>query len=446
MAESAEVHYALNGDVHIAYQVMGNGPVDLLLFTGMNLSIDSMDEEPSIARLHRQLASFSRLIRFDRRGLGLSDPIAPASPPTLEESAQDALAVMDAVGSPSAAVFSGDSAPAAISMAVMNPTRVSHLVTFNGTARVLRAADYPFGIPEDIVDRFIRVVTKTDAVEQGVDDVVMMNPTVADDPAYRAWWVRSGRRGASPALAQAMMRAQYYSDVRALLPLVQAPTLVLHRRDYSVISSDHGRYLAEHIPGARFVELPGADSHYWVGETQAMLAEIEEFLTGTQHVPEPDRVLATVLFTDIVNSTAQAAAVGDRAWGTRLERHDSMIRRQLERFRGREVKTMGDGFLAVFDGPARAIQCASAIRDGARQLGIEVRVGLHAGEVELRGDDIGGMTVNIGARVAALAEGDQILVSRTVVDLVVGSGIEFEDRGEHELKGVPGRWRLFAVV
>jgi class 3 adenylate cyclase len=445
-AEPAEVHYALNGHVHIAYQVMGRGPVDLVLFNTSNLSIDSMDEEPSIARFHRRLASFSRLIRFDRRGLGLSDPVAPANPPTLEECAEDALAVMDAAGSQSAGVFSGASTPDAILLAATNPTRVSHLVIFNGTARVLRAPDYPFGIPQRIVDQFMDVVTQTNAVEQGIDDLAIMNPSVAGDPAYRAWWVRAGRRGASPALAQAMMRVQYYSDVRALLPLVRVPTLVLHRRDYSVIRPDHGRYLAEHIPEARFVELPGADSHYWVGETESMLAEIEEFLTGTRHAPEPDRVLATVLFSDIVNSTVQAAAIGDRAWGAQLDRHDAMVRRQLERFRGREIKTMGDGFLAVFDGPARAIQCGSAIRDGAKQMGIDVRVGLHAGEVELRGDDIGGMTVNIGSRVAALAEGGQILVSRTVVDLVVGSCIEFEDRGEHDLKGVPGSWRLFAVA
>ena len=446
MAESTEVHYALNGDVHIAYQVMGHGPVDLVLFTGMNMSIDSMDEEPSIARFHRRLASFSRLVRFDRRGLGLSDPVAPSSPPTLEEWTEDALAVMDAVGVQTAALLSGGAAGGAITMAATHPGRVSHLVFVNGTARTLWAPDYPLGIPAEVLDRFINTVVKTDAVEQGVDDLVLLNPSVADDPAYRAWWVRSGRRGASPALAQAMMRAHLYYDVRALLPLIQAPTLVLHRRDFAVTRPDHGRYLAEHISGARFVELPGADSDYWVGETDEMLGEIQEFLTGTQHTPEPDRVLATVLFSDIVNSTAQAAAAGDRSWGTRLDRHDAMVRRQLERFRGREIKSMGDGFLAVFDGPARAIQCASAIRDGARQLGIDVRVGLHAGEVELRGADIAGMTVNIGSRVCDLAEANQILVSRTVVDLVVGSGIDFEDRGEHSMKGVPGTWRLFAVV
>ncbi len=445
MVEQGEIRYAMNGDVHIAYQTLGEGPLDLLLLSGVNVSIDSMEDEPSMARFHRRLASFSRLIRFDRRGLGLSDPVSPTTPPTLEQWAQDALSVMDAVGSESSAVLSSASSPEALLMAASHPKRVSHLVLLNSSARVLRASDYPFGIPEPIVDRYVETVIRADAVEQGVDDLATMNPSVAGDQAFRDWWVRAGRRGASPAMARAVMRTNWYSDMRSLLPLIQVPTLVLHRRGFQVLTTEHGRYLADHIPGARYVELPGSDALYWIGDTDQMLAEIEEFLTGTQHPPDPDRVLATVLFTDIVDSTAQATAMGDRAWRDQLDRHDTMVRRQLERFRGREIKTTGDGFLAVFDGPARAIHCGTAIRDGATQLGIDVRAGVHTGEMELRGDDIGGVTVHIGARVAALAGAGDVLVSRTVTDLVVGSGIQFEDRGDHELKGVPGSWRLFAV-
>jgi class 3 adenylate cyclase len=446
MPAPSEIRYAMNGDVHLAYQTLGEGPPDLLLLTGVNVSIDSMEEEPSVARFHRRLASFSRLVLFDRRGLGLSDPVSPASPPTLEQWAEDALAVMDAAGSESAAVLAGASSPEALLMTATHPKLVSHLVLVNSSARILRAPDYPFGVPRDVIDRYIDTVTRSDALEQGFDDLAIMNPSVAGDPAFRDWWVRAGRRGASPAMAKAVMLTDWSSDARALLPLIQVPTLVLHRRDFQVLRTDHGRYLADHIPGARYVELPGADALYWLGDTASMLAEIEEFLTGTHRPPEPDRVLATVLFTDIVDSTAQAAAMGDRAWRDRLDQHDAMVRRQLQRFRGREVKTTGDGFLAVFDGPARAIECAVALRDGATQLGIGVRAGLHTGEIELRGDDIGGVSVHIGARVAALAGAGEVLVSRTVTDLVVGSGIQFEDRGDRELKGVPGSWRLFALA
>ncbi len=445
MAETPETRYAQPGNVNIAYQTLGSGTEDLLLIGGNHISIDSMDEEPSLARFHRRLASFSRLIRFDRRGVGLSDPIVPSDPPTLEQLAQDALAVMDAAGSSSAACLADGPAAEAILMAATHPERIHRLVLVNSTARVMRAPDYPCGIPERLVTSFLDTVTKPDAVEEGVDDVALLNPSVAGDSAFRTWWVRAGRRGASPSVAQAILRVKWTADVRPLLPLVRVPTLVLHRAGFVVIRPEHGRYLAEHIPGSLYREIPGSDSLYWVGETELMLDEIEEFLTGARHGPEPNRVLATVLFTDIVDSTAQASALGDRAWRDRLDRHDAMARRQLERFRGREIKTMGDGFLATFDGPARAIQCACAIRDGAAQLGIEVRAGLHTGEVELLGDDVGGMTVNIGARVVALAGSGEVLVSRTVADLVVGSRTEFTDRGEHELKGVPGTWRLFAV-
>jgi class 3 adenylate cyclase len=441
-----ETHYARSGDVHIAYQVLGQGPVDVLLFSAALVSIDSMDDEPSLVRFHRRLSSFSRVIRFDRRGLGLSDPLAPSSRPALEQWVDDAVAVMDAAGSQSAALFADmDATPKAILTTATHPDRVSWLIVVNGTSRVLRAPDYPFGWPQEVVDSFLEVQTQPNALEQGFDDVALFAPSVRKDPSFRAWWVRAGRRGASPGVAQAVSRIENYADVRELLPLIRVPALVLQRRDTLNLSCEHGRYLAKHIPGATFVELPGADALYWVGDTDPVLAEIEEFLTGARRPPTPDRALATVLFTDIVDSTRQASALGDRAWRDRLEAHDTMVRRQLERFRGHEVKTMGDGFLATFDGPARAIECGCAIRDGALQLGIEVRIGLHTGEVELRDDDIGGLTVNIGARVAALATAGEVLVSRTVTDLVAGAGIEFGDRGEHELKGVPGTWRVFAV-
>lgn len=441
-----ETHYARSGAVHIAYQVLGQAPLNLLQFFASNVSIDSMDEEPALVRFHDRLRSFSRLIRFDSRGLGLSDPLAQPELPALEQWVDDAVAVLDAVGVPSAAVLVDlDSAPKAIMLAATHPDRVSQLVIINGTARVQSAPDYAFGVPPEIFSDFVGAVTQPDAIDEGLDDLALFAPSVLDDPAFRSWWVRAGRRSASPSTARAILRMHFLADVRELLPLVRVPTLVVHRRDCLTIRSAHGRYLAEHIPEASYLELPGRDSLYWVGETEEMLAGIEQFLTGTRQAPEPDRVLATVLFSDIVDSTAQASAMGDRAWRDRLDAHDAMVRRQLARFRGREVKTTGDGFLATFDGPARAIQCGCAVRDGAQQMGVAVRIGLHSGEVELRGDDIAGIAVHIGARVAALAEPGEVLVSRTVADLVAGAGIDFDDRGERELKGVPGSWRVYGV-
>lgn len=445
MSDGPEPEYARSGDVHIAYQVLGEGPRDLLLFFARNVSIDSMDEEPGLRRFHGRLASFSRLIRFDQRGMGLSDPLP--GPPAMEHWVEDAIAVLDAAGAPSAALFADlESAPKAILLAATHPDRVSALVIVNGTARVTAAPDYAVGVPQHLVEYVVDLVTDPDALEQGLDDLELYAPSACQDPAFRAWWVRAGRRSASPSTAAARLRMDNFVDVRHLLPLIRVSTLVLHRRDARVLRRGHGQYLAERIDGASLVEVPGADSLYWVGDTEPMLAQIEEFLTGTSHAPDPDRVLSTVLFSDIVESTSQASAMGDLAWRDRLDAHDAMVRRQLARFRGTEVKTTGDGFLARFDGPARAIQCACAMRDGAWQLGIEVRVGLHAGEVELRGDDIAGISVHIGARVAALAGAGEVLVSRTVTDLVAGAGIAFEARGEHDLKGVPGRWGVFAVV
>jgi class 3 adenylate cyclase len=446
VSDQPETRYARSGDVHIAYQLLGTGPPDVLLFSFGVLPIDAVAEEPGLDRFHRRLASFGRLIRFDPRGVGLSDPVAPASPPTLEQWMADAVAVLDAAGSERAAVLStGEASLEALLLATTHPWRVSHLVLVNGTARVARADDYPPGIPMPVLMRFLDVIVEPDAVDQGYDFLAVAAPSTAGDDAFRRWWVRAGNRGASPATAKAILSVRLLSDVRPLLPLVTLPTLVLHRnaRFYGV---GHGRYLAEHIAGAKLVELPGPDHLFWVGDdTRNMLEEIEEFLTGVRRVGSPDRVLATVLLTDIVGSTERLAEMGESRWRDMLDRHDAAVRRQIERFGGREVKHTGDGVLATFDGPARAVVCATAVREAAAQLGLDIRAGLHTGEVERRGDDIAGMAVHIVARVEALAGAGEILVSRTVVDLTAGSGIAFSDRGEHALKGVPDPWRLYAV-
>jgi class 3 adenylate cyclase/DNA-binding CsgD family transcriptional regulator len=441
-----EIRYARSSGVDIAYQVFGAGSTDLLAFPSALLPIDSMNDEPLLEGFYQRLASFSRLIRFDMRGVGMSDPIVASDPPTLEQWTQDALAVLDAVGSEHAAVFAPrDTSLRAILLAATYPDRVHALVIVNGLARYSRAPDYPVGIPKSILENFLEVNMEPDAVERGLDFLAHAGPSVAGDSAFRTWWRRAGNRGASPSAARALQAVWIWGDVRSLLPLLRVPTLIVHRRDDSLTRVGHGRYLAEHIPEAKYLELPGADDLYWVGDTETMLDEIEEFLTGARRGPRADRVLLTVLFTDIVGSTAHIAHLGDRRWRYLLDRHDVATRRQLVRFRGREIKTTGDGVLATFDGPARAVSCACAIRDAAAQLGLEIRAGVHTGEVELRGDDIGGMAVHIASRIAALAEPRQVLVSRTVVDLMVGSGIATRERGQYSLKGVPDRWRLFAV-
>ena len=447
MTDGPTVRYAKNGDVHLAYFVQGTARPDLLVFSSSVLPIDSVSEEPSLARFDERLASFSRLIRFDVRGVGMSDSVSPSNPPTVEQWMHDGVAVLDAVGSEGAALFAPrDASLQAIMLAATFPDRVSSLIIVNGTARMMQADDYPFGFPERLMERFLEVNMEPDAVDQGLDFLAAAAPSVADDDAFRAWWNRAGNRGAGPATARAIQAVYFQADVRSLLPLVQVPTLVLHRRDDSITRVAHGRYLADHIPDAKYVELPGADNLYWVGDTDGMLDEIEEFLTGARRGPTADRLLTTVLFTDIVGSTERAGEVGDRRWRDLLDQHDVAVRRQLERFRGHEVKMTGDGVLATFDGPARAVTCAGAIRDVTARLGMEIRVGIHTGEVEVRGQDIGGMAVHIASRIESLAEPNQVLVSRTVVDLIVGSGIETADRGDHVLKGVPGSWRLYAVV
>jgi class 3 adenylate cyclase len=440
----SETRYAKTTDgLHIAYQVQGNEPLDLIeISNGTLFSVDATAEQPRWQAYVDRLSSFSRLTRFDLRGIGLSDPLGSSDPPTVEQWAGDALSVLDEQGIEQAAVLGATfGALAALWLAATHPERVLALVLVNGYACLTRKDDYPFGVPSSVVERFMESL-----VEPGVvsgDDLPLMAPSMMSDASFAAWWRRAGHRGASPATARGVWRASE-TDLRSILDGLRVPTLVIHARHNQFCRAGNGRYLAEHIAGARYVELDTADHVPWASPAD-IAGEIEEFLTGTRQITPSDRLLATVLFSDIVGSTEQATAVGDRVWAGRLEQHDRAIDRQLERFGGHLVKRMGDGVLATFDGPARAVQCGAAIRDALRQLGIDVRIGLHTGEIERRGNDVAGIAVHLAQRVQAKAQPGEILVSRTVVDLVVGSDLHFVDRGEHELKGLPGLWRLFLV-
>ena len=447
--EGPETRYARTSDgVHVAYQTLGDGPRDLVCVGfGNMVSIDMRDEEPHFGRFERRLASFSRYIRFDPRGLGLSDPIGSGTPGGVEQGVDDLVAVLDAVGSERAALFAvGGSGVTSLVAAATHPERVASLVLINGYARRLWAEDYPWGIPQHVLDGFIDSVTNVSGrSEESIDDVDLMTPSLSGDPEFRAWWKRAGQRSASPASARAMLTMMFEADVRSVLPLITAPALLIHRIN-SILPTEFSRYLADHLAQTRLVELSGRDHFPWAGDNDALLDEVEEFLTGVRAHAESDRVLAAVLFTDIVGSTEQAVRSGDRSWHDLLDRHDRMVREELRRFRGHEIKTTGDGVLATFDGPARGMRCAQAICAGARRLGIEVRAGLHTGEIEVRGDDVSGVAVHIAQRVSAVAAPNEVLVSRTVVDLVAGSGVEFDERGRHELKGLDGTWSLFAVL
>jgi len=430
----------------IAYQVFGEGPVDLLVLPGPLIPFDAIESEPGLYRFHRRLSSFSRVVRFDQRGLGLSSraPLDAVGPRIW---AEDAIAVMDAVGCRQAALFtSGVTAMTGLVLAAEHPERVRSLVIVNGASRLMWAPDYPIGTDPTRADPFTTVAIEPDAVEQGFDVLEIVAPTMARDEAFRAWWDQAGNRAASPSMARAVTGAMVASDVRDALPRITAPTLIVHRCDCRFVPVEHGRYLAAHIAGSRYVELPGADALHWVGDTGPMLDEIEEFITGVRGGFDAERVLTTIVFTDIVGSTLRAAALGDLRWHDLLDNHDRIVRHELGRFRGREVNTSGDGFVATFTSPGVAIDCADAIVDAVRPLGIDVRIGIHAGEVEIRGDDVAGMAVHIGARVAALAGPSEVLVSSTVREIVTGSRHTFAERGEHELKGVPGRWRVYALV
>jgi len=440
--------YATSDGAYIAYEVLGTGPRDLIIVMDGFVPIDTMNDEPRMAHCMARLNSFARLIRFDRRGVGLSDPVSPSSPPTLEQWVADAIAVLDAAGSERAVVLAAaEMSPVGLLIAAMHPDRVEALVVVNAYARALADTDYPEGVSAEVIAELIRSSTDTTPAEDAEDFVFLAAPSAAHDPNFRRWWQETGRRGASPATARALLKVELESDVRAVLSTIQAPTLVAHMRDEAFVPMALGRYVADHIVGARWLEVAGADDYWWGSDaSDLVLDEIEEFITGTPSASPTNRVLSTVLFTDIVSSTERAHELGDHRWRDVLNSHDQSVRRQLTRFRGREVNTTGDGFVATFDGPARAVACACAIRDAARQLGLEVRSGVHTGEVELRGDDIAGIAVHIAARVASAAEPSTIRVSRTVTDLVIGSGIQFRDCGEHTLKGVPGTWALYEVV
>jgi pimeloyl-ACP methyl ester carboxylesterase len=436
-----ETRYAKSGDLNIAYQVVGEGPFDLVYVPGWVSNIEAMWEEPSHARLLGRLAAFSRLILFDKRGTGMSDPVPVDRLPTLEERMDDVRAVMDAAGSERAAIFgSSEGGLMSVLFSATSPERIEALITLAIYATRLRSPDYPWAPKPEARAAEIEEIERTWGGEM---DISNLAPSA--DEAFKRRAVAYLRRSASPGAAVALLRMNSQIDVREVLPTIRVPTLVLQRVDDRDVNVEEGRWIARQIPGAKYVELPGDEHLIWAGDVDAVVDEVEEFLTGRRPVREPDRVLATVLFTDIVGSTEKATEVGDRRWRELLDQHHSLVRRQLERFHGREVDTAGDGFLATFDGPARAIRCADSLRVGVRALGLEIRAGLHTGECEVVGDGVRGIAVHTGARVAALAGAGEVLVSSTVKDLVAGSGIEFEDRGTHGLKGVPGEWRLYAV-
>ncbi|HUB97916.1 MAG TPA: adenylate/guanylate cyclase domain-containing protein [Stellaceae bacterium] len=431
-----DIHYAMSGDVSIAYQVVGEGPRDLVMIPGFLNNIELAWEEPNYAQFLTRLSTVARLIFMDRRGTGLSDRVAQV--PSLETRMDDVRAVMDAAGSQHATLFGiSEGGPMSLMFAATYPDRVDALILGSSTSRFAWAPDYPWGVADDTIRRYASLPIE--------DRVAFVAKSRRDDPAYLQWYARWNRLCASPGAAAMIIRIAVETDARHVLSAIRAPTLILHSANDGLVVVQHGRFLAEQIAGAKYVELPGPDHLPWLADAEAVLGEITEFLTGARASVEPDRVLATVLFTDIVGATEKAASIGDRAWRGLLGNHHAAVRRNLNRFRGREIDTAGDGFLAAFDGPARAVRCARAISDEVRGLGIEVRAGLHTGECELMGEKLGGIAVHIGARVASLAGPGEVLVSSTVKDLVAGSGLNFADRGLRALKGVPGEWRLFAA-
>jgi class 3 adenylate cyclase len=433
--------YAKSGDLNIAYVVEGDRPLDLVWIPPWISQVEYLWAEESLNRVMERLTQFARVITFDRRGSGLSDPLAGA--PTLEEQMDDVIAVMDAAGSERAAIAGTlEGGPMAALFAATYPDRVSALILYAAFARATWAPGYEWAWSAE--ERAARMDELADHWGEGWV-AAGVAPSRMMDADFMEWAGRLERLAASPSTIKRIFDLIGEFDVREVLPSIRVPTLVLHRRDDSFIKIEHSRFLAEHIPGAKLVELEGGDNMYSLGDSEGLLGEMEEFLTGERHHVEPDRMLATVLFTDICNSTEHAARMGDRGWRFMLERHDALFRRSLERHRGREVKHTGDGFLATFDGPARAIRCASDHAESVASIGLEVRAGLHTGEMEVLDGDLGGLAVHIAARVMDRAEPCEVLVSSTVKDLVVGSGIDFEERGSHQLRGVPGEWRLFSV-
>lgn len=439
-----KTQFTRSGELHIAYQVIGDGPRDLIYVPGWISHVELAWEEPTLARFLRRLALFSRLIMFDKRGTGLSDRVPNDKLPTLDERIDDLRAVMDAVGSERAAIFGfSEGGNLSALFTATYPERVTALIVFGTFAKRIWSSDYPWAPKPEDREEQCAILEREWGDLMDVNDYV---PSKAGDEAFLRRLATYFRRSASPGAAVALLRMNTQIDIRRVLPTIHVPTLVLHRTGDRDADVEEGRWIAGQIPNARFVELPGEDHLPWVGDADAVLDEIEEFLTGTRSSPEANRVLATVVFTDIVDSTAHAARLGDRGWRDLLESHHQIVRKELARFRGREIKTMGDAFIATFDGPARAVRCACATRDQVSQLGIEIRAGVHTGEIELAGDDIGGIGVHIASRVVAAAQPGEVLVSSTVKDLSAGSGLSFTDQGAHPLKGVPDQWRLFTVV
>ncbi|MDQ3881376.1 MAG: adenylate/guanylate cyclase domain-containing protein [Chloroflexota bacterium] len=436
--------YARSGDLHIAYQTVGDGPLDVVVVDQWFSNVDAQWDFAPLAEVLTRLSSFSRVIVFDKRGTGLSDPVSIDALPTLEEWIDDMRAVLDAVASERTALVSGIGASlVTLLFAATYPGRTSALALIDPYARVSWAPDYRWGRPLDQLSADLEGLRASWGTQGGLLNVLA--PDLLHDRALVEAYLRYERQSASPGAARAMIARLYESDVRHVLPAIRVPALVVSRRDATRIGPVHGRYIADRIPAARYVEVAGNENVIWAGETASILAEVEEFLTGARPAPEPDRVLATILFTDIVESTTRAAELGDTQWRALLDAHHGIVRSALARFRGREIKTTGDGFLATFDGPARAVGCALSIRDELAAAGLAIRSGLHTGEIELIGDDVGGIAVNIAARISAMAGAREVLTSSTVKDLVAGSGLAFEPRGSHRLKGVPDEWRIFAA-
>jgi class 3 adenylate cyclase len=434
--------YARSGDLSIAYQVVGDGPIDLLFLPGWISQVEHSWEEPALARFFERLSSFSRLILFDRRGTGLSDTLT--GPPTAEDELEDALAVLDAVGSERTAImaWAAGGATGAL-LTARHPERVGALVMYAAMVSTTAATDYDWTHTSEQRKRFI-----DEMVANWGDGsrIATFAPSMDGDPRFKAWLSRMERLAASPGTIRAILEAAGSVDVRGALPTIRVPTLVMHRGEDQAIDIRHSHYVAANVPGARFVELRGIDTLPWIGDYQAVIDEIEEFLTGGRRGSEPQRALLTVMFTDIVGATGHAARLGDSRWRDLLHAHDACIREQLERFGGREVKTIGDSVLAVFDGvPSRGLRCGKAVVEAVHELGIDVRIGMHTGECELIGDDVGGMAVHIAARIASMAAADEVLVSGTVYGTVVGAGLDFEHRGMHTLKGVRGDWPIFVL-
>jgi class 3 adenylate cyclase len=436
-------HYAKSGDVHIAYHVVGGGPLDLVLINGWISHLEYQWEDPAFARFLNRLASFSRLIVFDKRGTGLSDRVAESALPTLEQRMDDIRAVMDAAGSDRAAMLGlSEGGPLSTLFAATYPARTAALIMYGAYAKWIRSDDYPWAPTREEHEAAFQAFEKHWGTPVGLKTLA---PSVANDEQMRQWWAHYLRMSASPGAGVTLYRMNIEVDIRAILPTIRVPTLILHRSGDRLLPCQGARYMAEQIPAAKFVELPGDDHMAWIGNTDPLLAEIQEFLTGEPPVLEADRVLATVLFIDIVQSTQRATAIGDSRWRDLVGNYQQQVGKEVARLGGRVVNTAGDGVFAIFDGPARAIKCARAVRDVVGTLGLVIRSGIHTGECVIEGNDVTGVAVHIGARVAARANPGEILLSSTVKDLIAGSRIECSDRGSHVLKGVAGRWRLFAV-